>query len=160
MQQFKEKTGICECIPTNIWPSCFVRAVVKNRIFFHLFRTVRTLSERYGQLKEDFQNVQESHRNHSDPDGITKQLQSTIDSLKIVARTAQQRLSKKEQEVNRLNAMIENQKKSNDTRQTGMIENKKKSNDVRQTGKFLQIIDVYSLINRIQLHIFFNQVKT
>ena len=94
MQQFKEKTGIFECIPTNIWPSCFVRAVVKNRIFFHLFRTVRTLSERYGQLKEDFQNVQESHRNHSDPDGITKQLQSTIDLLKIVARTAQQRLYK------------------------------------------------------------------
>ena len=133
---------------------------VKNRNFLYLFRTVRTLSERYGQLKEDFQNVQESHRNHSDPDGITKQLQSTIDSLKIVARTAQQRLSKKEQEVNRLNAMIENQKKSNDTRQTGMIENKKKSNDVRQTGKFLQIIDVYSLINRRQLHIFFNQAKT
>ena len=56
--------------------------------------------------------------------------------------------------------MIENQKKSNDTRQTGMIENKKKSNDVRQTGKILQIIDVYSLINRRQLHIFFNQAKT
>ena len=74
--------------------------------------------------------------------------------MKIVARTAQQRLSKKEQEVNRLNAMIENQKKSNDTRQTGMIENKKKSNDVRQTGKFLQIIDVNSLINWRQLHIF------
>ena len=56
--------------------------------------------------------------------------------------------------------MIENQKKSNDTRQTGMIDNKKKSNDVRQTGKFLQIIDVYKLINRRQLHIFFNQAKT
>jgi hypothetical protein len=62
--------------------------------------------------------------------------------LKIVARTAQQRLSKKEQEVNRLNAMVENQKKFNDTRQTGMIENQKKSKDIRQTGKFLQIIDV------------------
>ena len=83
---------------------------------------MRTLSERYGQLKEEYKKIQESHRNQSDPDGITKQLESTIDSLKRVASSAQQRLSKKEKEVERLTTIIENRRNSNDaTKKTGIV---------------------------------------
>jgi len=80
-----------------------------------LKRTVRTLSERYGQLKLEYKKVIESQRDNSDPDGVTKQLQSTIESLKRVASSAQQKLSKKEKEVERLTSMIGNIKNSSDS---------------------------------------------
>ena len=84
---------------------------------FLFFRTVRTLSERYGQLKLEYKKVVESQRDNSDPDGVTKQLQSTIESLKRVARTAQEKLSKKEKEVERLTSRIGTMNSSDDSQQ-------------------------------------------
>ena len=92
------------------------------------FRTVRTLSERYGQLKEEYQRVLESQRSQSDPDGVTKQLQSSIDSLKRVCHSAQQKLSKKEKEVERLHSVIAD---LNDLRNESNAQNQQKD------GKFV-----------------------
>ena len=88
-----------------------------------IYRTVRTLSERYGSLKLEYKNLIESQRDNSDPDGVTKQLQSTIESLKRVASSAQQKLSKKEKEVERLTSMIGNIKNSSDSQTSSDLPN-------------------------------------
>ena len=90
---------------------------------YFIYRTVRTLSERYGSLKLEYKNLIESQRDNSDPDGVTKQLQSTIESLKRVASSAQQKLSKKEKEVERLTSMIGNIKNSSDSQSSSDLPN-------------------------------------
>ena len=114
--------------------------------FVFLKRTVRTLSERYGQLKEEYKRVQESQRSQSsDPDGVTKQLQSTIDSLKRVCHSAQQKLSKKEKEVERLHSVISD---LNDLRN--------ETNDRNQKdGRFGLFLDFYVFPVKICIILFF-----
>ena len=66
-----------------------------------LKQTVETLSKRYAQLKEAYQEAMTELRSKSDPANCQKH-QATIDALKQVAREAQLKLSKKTKDYERL----------------------------------------------------------
>ena len=66
-----------------------------------LNQTVETLSKRYAQLKDAYQEAMTEIRSKSDPANCQKH-QATIDALKQVAREAQLKLSKKTKDYERL----------------------------------------------------------
>lgn len=83
-----------------------------------LRRTVRTLSERYALLKEEYNKALRESRTSEDPN--SNKLHRDIEALKKVAKEAQLKLCRKEKEVERLIVIIHNLRGTSSAHLNGM----------------------------------------